>query len=1426
MTEPSASLIGQILGCADRPGTPLRLGALTIAMNGDWLGSKDSKTMLISAEVADGPAPLGGGLDLLTDTFGSGKKDSDKLELPRWLQSGATGASIIKLKHLVAGLERTESDPPAVVLIGFGLAIETGEWVLIDNLLSVTGLTADFSVLRPADPDLRQIQVSVGGKLQFAGAPVTVIARSLIRSQTVSGSSLADVLMKAGALTQEDLKKDKDLAALREVKVERQTRFDFEVEGRLTTEELKKKPVTLASVMQHFGWASGDSHNDPHQPPPKDPLSEIVITALEMRASTAPRSFDFMLELANKDLALGGEARAGGLLKLERLYLAVNGAADWGIAGTLGCDVTFGKEKNVLKAHVQAECDLAGGGWVFEGGLTVENPSKLKEALEETFKFTLPDFFKDLSPKETFVDLNFNTSTKEFNLSLRTGLTLDERHVDIRLDIAIAQDEKGWSPRFSGALDFGDAQTVRRFNLVVEPVGKDKTYALIAVYAEEGGEPINLRNLVGKVFTLPNVVPDVTFKIPGAGFAHEFGHEQRKPRNLFGVNIEGGFDLAAIKLEKLPIIHDSAAAGISARLDFQVVAADSEMKQDDDPLLAAIAAGGFAIMSRDIKSGAAFAAQLRLGNETLTLRPPDSAREARAEKVPAADGATKPTQDLAQQDDAPHWFDVHRKLGPLRFDRIGLMFPKKEKDSDKQLVALLMDAGFEFAGLQVSLDGLRMQSPLDTFAPTFGLSGLGVSYRSPSVEIGGALLLTNDEFRGAVIVKGPKFALSAVGLFSVVKRKQENKVVSQEDEPSLFIYATLNAALGGPPFFYVTGLAAGFGFNRDVLLPEAEGVRDFPLVSLALDEKRTTEPLEALGKLGSKMPASIGTIFAAVGVHFTSFKVLDSFALLVAKFVPRFEIDVLGTSTLVSPPGADVVVAKATLNLRARFVPEDGILAVRAVLGPDSFILSSACHLGGGFAFSAWFCKLPKTAEHEEISAGDFVVTLGGYHAAFKPPSHYPAVPRLSVDWAVSEHLSIKGSAYFALTGSHLMAGGRFEATWLSEDIRVAFTAGADFLMTWKPYHYDVTAYVSIAVDVTVHFFGTRHLTLDASADLHLWGPEFSGTIRLHLYVFGLDLPFDKEFGHGAVLAKAIPDWKTFHESFLPQDISSFGVRDGLLGTESEKIFMVAPKSLVLAYETAIPLTKMPSFAAQKKKALPPGVPRPALGPMGLQPEEVESTVEFDIQDAQGKSVQLSVKQDEDGKATLSFGDSERLIVSPIRKSAPAGIWGAPKTLPAPDGGRFLEPQALDANVNLKAGESFALKTTTIKMAADNDGSVRAGMSVFDSSANAHVGTVSSFTGTTLVLTAGAATASEGPADALVFAASPLIQDLWTGFEITLALKKVKEWKELDDKPAVADVKGAPLVKKAEGHFGGELDAKRRADVLRAFGLNPDLLAA
>jgi hypothetical protein len=73
----------------------------------------------------------------------------------------------------------------------------------------------------------------------------------------------------------------------------------------------------------------------------------------------------------------------------------------------------------------------------------------------------------------------------------------------------------------------------------------------------------------------------------------------------------------------------------------------------------------------------------------------------------------------------------------------------------------------------------------------------------------------------------------------------------------------------------------------------------------------------------------------------------------------------------------------------------------------------------------------------------------------------------------------------------------------------------------------------------------------------------------------------------------------------------------------------------------------------------------------------------------------------------------------------------------------------------LAAAAAFTTSSTTITMGAANPGWVVAGMNVYDNTAGANIGTVASYTGTTVTLTAAASHASSGSTDSLVFSAFP-----------------------------------------------------------------------
>jgi hypothetical protein len=83
-------------------------------------------------------------------------------------------------------------------------------------------------------------------------------------------------------------------------------------------------------------------------------------------------------------------------------------------------------------------------------------------------------------------------------------------------------------------------------------------------------------------------------------------------------------------------------------------------------------------------------------------------------------------------------------------------------------------------------------------------------------------------------------------------------------------------------------------------------------------------------------------------------------------------------------------------------------------------------------------------------------------------------------------------------------------------------------------------------------------------------------------------------------------------------------------------------------------------------------------------------------------------------------------------------------------GGSYARVQVAGA---ISAGAAFTTASPNITMGSSNPGWVTAGMSVYDTTTGQAVGSVSTFIGTALVLTANAAHASSGAGDSLTFSA-------------------------------------------------------------------------
>ncbi|MEG4144666.1 DUF6603 domain-containing protein [Microcoleus sp. Pol12B5] len=714
-------------------------------------------------------------------------------------------------------------------------------------------------------------------------------------------------------------------------------------------------------------------------------------------------------------------------------------------------------------------------------------------------------------------------------------------------------------------LDFKLKTSGNPINFSVVSLLRDESCLLQGKISSE--ESINIRNFVDAFDAeLGKPIPD-DIEISLDKLLLVFNKEKNTTKILICLGLG-----TEINLSKLPLIGKRFSSEQTVSIqDFQLIYASQDF-DNKTQLITELA-------PEKILGGLALSASLKFSDQqkTLDIAIPKSSQLSNSSNnqssntstprlspntstsIENTNSSTKPQKEKSsaiETSDGTKWFDLKKNFGPVYFQRVGVKYQNSE-------IWFFLDASISSAGLTLTLDGLSVGSSIKQFKPKFNLQGLGISYESKGgVSIGGAFLRRTingkDEYSGALIVKTEAFTLTAIGSYTT----------TEEGHPSLFIYGILDKAIGGPPFFFITGLALGFGYNRSLILPTLDQIPNFPLVKAALNSAKVdVDGLKAIQKeLTPYIPPKTGEIFLAVGIKFTSFKIIDSFALFVATFGDQFTLNLIGISTLISPPllvEDQLILAKVRFALLARFVPAEGTLKVDGKILPDSYIFDKKCTISGGFAFYSWF-KDP----HE----GDFVLTVGGYHPKFNIPPHYPRVDPVALNWQISPELNVKGSVYFALTASAIMAGGRLEAIWESGNKKAWFIANAHFIVAWQPYFYEAEISLRMGASYTFKIVGVRKtISVDLGANLHIWGPEFSGTATIDLQI----ISFTIAFGSRSFTKPKPLSWEKFKESFLPEQVCTIGIESGLLrkvGEGKSAIFIVNSKELVIATSSVIPI--------------------------------------------------------------------------------------------------------------------------------------------------------------------------------------------------------------------------------------------------------------
>jgi hypothetical protein len=474
---------------------------------------------------------------------------------------------------------------------------------------------------------------------------------------------------------------------------------------------------------------------------------------------------------------------------------------------------------------------------------------------------------------------------------------------------------------------------------------------------------------------------------------------------------------------------------------------------------------------------------------------------------------------------APLWITVGRTFGPLTVNRIGVDADRARFEVDGRgevlpFVEVLVDGALSMAGLTVVPQGLGVQIPPRYVGRPgvwkLDLEGLLIDFTNASVSITGGLVKDRNpvsgmlEYRGILAARAFGFGAAAIGAYA---RMPGGAV-------SMYVFATISAPLGGPPYLFITGVAGGFGVNRTLKVPrKPEAVGSFPLVRVMTGGRQD----DLFKDMATSMAPAEGRYWLAAGIKFSTFALLNTVALGYVSFGQGgFEIGLLGLMSA-DLPSSSFAIARVELGLAAYYSSVENVLSARAQLTQNSWIFTEDCQLTGGFAIVVWFGK-PQA-----------VVTVGGYGPMLQVPDDFPQVDLVGFRWKVADGIVVKGGVYHAVVPQAMAFGGELEvsakAGWGHGSLTVYAHAALWF---WPP-----RFAINLGFRITGKAFG---FGFDLSCDIFLQLPPFYARVRVN-FLWG----FEFEIGSPAPTAPFLP-----LDEFVRQHLGAADTLLGIVATAGE----------------------------------------------------------------------------------------------------------------------------------------------------------------------------------------------------------------------------------------------------------------------------------
>ena len=311
---------------------------------------------------------------------------------------------------------------------------------------------------------------------------------------------------------------------------------------------------------------------------------------------------------------------------------------------------------------------------------------------------------------------------------------------------------------------------------------------------------------------------------------------------------------------------------------------------------------------------------------------------------------------------------IQQTLGP--FDIGSLTVSVKNNTTIK----IGIDLTFSLGPITVSTHDLGFQVGLGN-GPTLPpfLDGLGLSMNTSFISrwLTGLFGVSGSDYVGGASRQRRRYRSSSAPS-AVTQRSPAARRCSSS--------RSLVAPLGGMPWMFITGVAGGFGLNRK--LPPVMPIDQHPFLKVMSGDLKLTSGVAAqLQQLGQEFAPQKGEFWVAGGIQFISFGLIHGKVIVAVAFGHDFSLQLIGAASFGLSP-----VAYFEIDI-AVTVDEEKFLLV-ASLSPNSPMSHRSQKgllslLRGDFALGVW---------HSGPHAGDFLLSIGGYHPYYTKPDYYPSL--------------------------------------------------------------------------------------------------------------------------------------------------------------------------------------------------------------------------------------------------------------------------------------------------------------------------------------------------------------------------------------------------------------------------------------------------